>query len=265
MRVVKEHPNGVFCWAHLATTDSEGTKRFYESLFGWETDEQGIPGGRVHLMFKLGGYDVAGGGQMDPAMQAQGVPSFWTSFVKHDNADAMAAKITEAGGTLMFPPMDVGEDGRMVVGQDPAGAAFGVWQPKNHIGAQLINQPNTLSWSELQTPDAERALNFYNKVFGWTGEKDATGYVTISTGEGRQAGMMAMDERGEDIPPNWAVYFAVEDIDTSAAKAEELGGRLLVPVAAAGDIGRFAVVQDPQGAVFSIIQFSIPADPPPGY
>jgi hypothetical protein len=265
MQVVKEYPNGVFSWVDLSTTDVAGAKAFYGALFGWEGVDMPIDMGGFYTMYQKEGKYVAGSGEMDPAMQEQGVPSFWTSYVNHRDVDAVATRITEAGGALMFPPMDVMDSGRMTIAQDPTGAMFGVWQPKNHIGAQLVNQPGTLCWNELQTPDTESALNFYSQVFGWTGDKDATGYVTLSTGERRQAGMMTMDESWEGVPPNWTVYFRVEDVEASAARAEELGGKLLMPITDAGDLGRFTIVQDPQGAMFSIIQFSVPADPPPGY
>jgi predicted enzyme related to lactoylglutathione lyase len=266
MQVVKEYPNGVFCWVDLATTDTAAATAFYEGLFGWETVEEPLPGEGVYLTFQKDGMRVAGGGQMDPAMQEQGIPPFWTSYVKHDDADAIAARITEAGGTVMFPPMDIMEEGRMTVAQDPTGAMFGVWQPKNHTGAQLVNQPDTLSWNELQTTDTGQALDFYRHVFGWRGETaDESGYVSLYAGDRSQAGMIPMDESWEGVPPNWAVYFNVADVEASAAKAESLGGKLLMPVADAGDVGRFTIVQDPQGGMFSIIQFNGPASPPPGY
>ena len=266
MQVVKEYPNGVFCWVDIGSTDIEGAKRFYEALFGWEAKDEPLPGGGFYTTFNLDGHRVAGGAQHDPNMLAQGVPSFWTSYVKHDNADAVAAKITEAGGTVMFPPMDVMEEGRMLIGQDPTGAAFGVWQPKNHTGAQLVNQPNTLSWNELQTRDTDGAMNFYSQVFGWTGDKDeAIGYTSLLADGRSQAGLIGMDENWEGVPPNWSVYFHVEDVEASTAKVEELGGKLIMPVIDAGDIGRFAVVQDPQGAMFNIIELNGPASPPPGY
>ena len=264
MHVVNQYPNGVFCWVDLATTDTAGAKAFYSALFGWDALERPIDMGGVYLMFQKDGKNVAGGGEMQPDMKEQGVPSFWTSYVKHDNADAIAAKISEAGGTLLFPPMDVMSEGRMVMAQDPTGAVFGVWQPINHTGAQLVNMPNTLVWNELMTPDLSAAREFYGAVFGWTGEPDANGYVTLAVDGRRQAGMMGMDETMQGIPPNWGIYFHVEDVDAAMEKVKELGGNVLMGPIPAGEIGRFAVVQDPQGAAFNVITFNGPPDPPPG-
>ncbi len=166
----------------------------------------------------------------------------------------------------MFPAMDVMSEGRMAMAQDPTGAAFGIWQPKNHIGAQLVNIPNTLVWNELQTQDNAAAKAFYTQVFDWGYAEDPTGYGMFKVGERIQAGMMQMDENWDaSIPANWAVYFLVADLAASVAKAGELGGNILVPITQAGEMGQFAVVQDPQGGNFTIMQFSGPVDPPPGY
>ena len=265
MQIVTNYPDGLFNWVDLATTDIEGAKAFYTALFGWETTDMPLPGDGFYTTFKLNGYQVAGGGQMQPEMQAQGIPSNWSSYVKHSNADAIAEKITAAGGTLMFPPMDIMSEGRMLMAVDPSGAVFGVWQPQNHIGAQLVNISSSLVWNELQTRDAAAAQAFYSAVFGWTAEADDSGYVTYAMDGRRQAGMMQMDENWPaGVPSNWAVYFGVDDIHATVAKAQALGGQVMVPPTPAGAVGVFAVIQDPQGAVFTAIQMNMPGDPPPG-
>ncbi len=264
MHVVTEYPNGIFCWIDLATNDTAGAKTFYQGLFGWEANDVPTDMGTVYSRMEIAGKSVAGLGPMDPNMEAQGVPPIWTSYVKHDDVNAVASRAQEAGGTVMFPPMDVMNEGRMTMIQDPMGAVFGVWQPKNHIGAQLVNMPNTLVWNELQTNDVERAKSFYGSVFGWTNQTDENGYVVFMAGDRAQAGMMAIDPSWGNVPPNWSVYIMVEDLDAAAAKAQELGGSLLVPPTEAGEIGRFSVVRDPQGGALTIMQFSGPVSPPPG-
>ncbi|MBK8987659.1 MAG: VOC family protein [Chloroflexi bacterium] len=259
------YPNGIFNWVDLTTTDPEGAKAFYCELFGWEAKNLPTGGGPDYVMFRMNGYNVAGGGAMPPDMEAQGIPPFWASYIKHDNVDDIAAKITAAGGALIMPPMDVMEEGRMVMATDPHGATFGVWQPANHIGAQLVNVPGALVWNELQTRDTAAAQSFFGAVFGWTFDTDENGYVMCNVDGRTQAGMMAIDESWGDVPPNWAVYFMVTDVEASAAKVQELGGNLLLPSTPAGEMGKFAVVQDPQGGVFTIMQFDGPVDPPPGY
>lgn len=264
MHVVTEYPNGLFSWVDLSTSDVEGAKAFYTGLFDWEAVDMPTPMGPPYTMYKIDGKNVAGMGPMSPDMQEQGIPPIWTSYVKHEDVDAVVAKAAAAGGTVVMPPMDVMEEGRMALVQDPTGAVFGVWQPKNHIGAQLVNMANTLVWNELQTRDVDAAEKFYDAVFGWEYAVDDTGYGAISNDKRVQAGMMAIQESWGPVPPNWSVYFMVEDLDASVAKAQELGGNIMVPPMAAGEMGRFAVVQDPQGGVFTIMQFNGPVDAPPG-
>lgn len=265
MQVVKNYPDGVFCWVDLATTDPTGAKTFYGGLFGWEFDDQPIDGGGVYSMAQIEGYNVAGIGDMPPDMQGQGMPPFWASYIKHSDVEAVAAKVAEAGGTLMMPPMDVMEAGRMTMFQDPTGAVVGIWQPKNHTGAQLVNRPNALAWNELQTRDSEAAKSFFQSVLDWTIDADPNGYLLCKVDGRTQAGIMQMDENwGNEVPNNWAVYFAVEDLDASVAKVKELGGNIFIPPTAAGEMGRFSVVQDPQGGAFTIMEFNGPMDPPPG-
>lgn len=265
--VVKEYPDGLFSWVDLSTTDPAGAKAFYNGLFGWEAEDLPIDGGGTYTMFRINGFDVAGMGEITPDMTAQGIPPAWASYVNHSDADAVAAKVAQAGGTMIFPPMDVMDQGRMFFATDPTGAMFGVWQPKTHIGAQLVNIPNTLVWNELQTRDVEAGKAFYEAVFGWTNESDDGGYVMLRNNGRMQAGMLEMNEAfGDDVPSNWAVYFLVEDLDASVKKAQELDGTILVPPMAAGEMGHFSVIQDPQGAVFTVIHFNgSVVDLPPGY
>lgn len=265
MKVVTQYPDGVFSWIDLMTTDVAGAKAFYGGLFGWAFEDRPIDGGGVYTMAQIDGKNVAGMGEMNPDMQEQGMPPVWASYINHSDIDTVAAKVTEAGGTLLMPPMDVMAEGRMAMFMDPAGATVGVWQPKKHIGAELVNMPNTLVWNELQTRDSEGAKAFFGAVMGWTYDSDPNGYIMCKAGERIQAGMMQMDESWGEVPNNWAVYFMVADLEASVAQAQELGGNVLVPPMAAGEMGKFSVVQDPQGGAFTIMQFDGPVDPPPGY
>ena len=265
MQVVTEYPNGIFCWVDLSTPDTDGARAFYSGLFGWDPVGVETDMGPIYTMMQIEGNNVAGMGPMPPEMVAQSIPPIWTSYVKHDNADGIAAKAEAAGGTVVMPTMDVMDEGRMLMIQDPGGAVFGVWQPKNHIGAQLVNVPGALIWNELQTNDVEGSKIFYNAVFGWENETDGSGYVVLIN-EGRaQAGMMAIDPSWGEVPPNWGAYFMVDDVEASMAKAKELGGNVLVPATAAGEMGRFSVLQDPQGGALTVMQFNGPIDPPPGH
>ena len=267
MKIVKKYPDGVFSWIDLSTTDIAAAQQFYSGLFGWEVDETPIAdSGTFYTNFRLDGYTVAGGGQMMPEMIEAGAPPVWISYVNVDDIDAAAARATEAGGVVFMPPMDVLDVGRMALVQDPTGAPFGMWQPGTHIGAQVVNQPNSLVWNELQTRDAAAADAFYHHVFGWSKRSNESGDYLMWDRDGRaHCGALALgDDWGADVPSNWLVYFLVEDVDATAARLAELGGRALHgPVDMAG-MGRFMVAQDPQGAVFAVVRYNGPADEPPG-
>lgn len=263
MHVMTKYPEGVFSWVDLASTDVDAAKAFFSGLFGWSYVDLPTPMGNDYTMCQIDGKNVAGLSAMPPMLQAQGVPSFWTSYVNHSDVDAIAAKITAAGGQVMMPPMDVMESGRMLVATDPEGAQFGVWQPNQHIGAQLCNVPNTLVWNELATRDSAVASEFYTAVFDWTITADESGYGMISADSRRQAGMMSMDENWGGIPAYWGVYFLVEDADATATKAVELGGTIINGPFDAGEVGKIVILTDPAGGMFSAIQSNV-VDAPPG-
>jgi predicted enzyme related to lactoylglutathione lyase len=265
MQVVQRYPDNMFCWVDLATTDPAAAKEFYSGLFGWEYYDVPTPMGSHYSMCQINGYNVAGLSNLPAEMMEQGIPPIWSSYIKHDDVDAVAEKAVAAGGTVAMPTMDVMESGRMTIIQDPTGAMVGLWQPKEHIGAQLVNMPNALVWNELQTKDVDTARSFYGTVFGWGHDQDPNGYQMFKLGERMQAGMLKLDDSWGEIPPHWGVYFMSEDIEATTARAKELGGQIHVPPTDTGTVGRFAVIGDPQGGVFTSMQFDGPVDAPPGY
>ena len=263
MHVVTEYPDGIFSWIDLSSTDIDAAKAFYSGLFGWEAVDVPTDMGPPYTMFKIEGKNVAGAGPMPPGMPEE-VPSHWTSYVNSKDVDTAVARITAAGGTVTMPPMDVMQEGRMAMAMAPDGSAFGIWQARNHIGAQLVNMPNTLVWNELQTRDIEGTKAFFAAVFDWTNETDPNGYVMYRKDGRMHAGSMKIDENWGDVPNNWSVYFLVEDVGAMVAKAQELGGNVIMPPTPAGEMGTFAVIADPSGGVFTIMKFNGPIDPPPG-
>ncbi len=206
-------------------------------------------------MCDLGGKTVAGlGPQMNPDM-----PPVWLTYVNVDSADATVAKVSANGGTVLAPPMDVMEAGRMAIFADPLGAVIGLWQPNQHTGAQVANEPGTYCWSELITTDLDASKAFYGAVFGWGAEDQGPpggppAYTEWKLTGKSVGGMMAKTpEMPAEMPPNWGVYFAVADTDATVAKAQELGASLFMGPT---DIepGRFAVLADDVGAVFNVLQ-----------
>ncbi len=267
MQEVKQYPSGTFSWIDLATTDAAAAKQFYGQLFGWEAHDMPAGEAGIYTMLTLAGREVAALYEMNADMRSQGVPPHWLSYVTVDDVDTTAEKAASLGGTLLSPPFDVMESGRMALIQDPTGAMFALWQARQHIGAKLVNMPGAFGWNELATRDIEKATAFYNALFGWdtmTAEMPTGNYTSFSNNGRAVGGMLEMTEEWGDIPPAWTVYFGVEDCDAAAQKVQDLGGAVLVPPTDIPDIGRFAVVQDPQGATFTVMRMDM-VDPPPGY
>lgn len=259
-----EHAAGTFCWVDLATTDAQAAKDYYAALFGWTGEDSPTPMGTPYTMLSKDGRLVAGLWQLPPESTGQGVPTHWQSFVSVEDVDATVARATGLGARPMMEPQDVMDAGRMALVQDPGGAAFGLWQPRAHHGAALVNAPGSLCWNELHTNDTEQARGFYQGLFGWRSHTDsgATGqpYTSFLHGDREAAGMLQIQPDWGPIPPNWAVYFAVEDCDATLERARSLGGQVAVPPMDAPGIGRFAFVSDPQGGMFAVIALEAPDD-----
>jgi uncharacterized protein len=247
---------GTPSWVDLQTSDQAGAKTFYRALFGWEYDDQPVGNDAVYSMAKKNGKDVAA---IAPLPMA-GVPPHWNTYVTVADVDATAAQVPAAGGSTMGAPFDVMDAGRMAIVADPTGAMLCIWQPKNHVGASLVNEHGTLSWNELMTPDVDTALPFYEELFGWKRNKVGSGgmeYNELQLDGRSIAGAMKPPMPG--IPAMWGVYFAVDDCDKAAEIAAAQGGTAMQgPM----DIepGRMAVIADPAGAVFNVIKMTTPGD-----
>lgn len=251
--VVTHYPQGTFSWADCISTDAAKSKQFYADVMGWDSDEMPMgDSGAMYTMFKHDGHYVAG---LGPAQVGSPMPSHWMSYVAVDDVDAIAPKVTELGGKILFGPMDVFESGRMISIQDPTGAVLGLWQAKNHIGAGLVNQPGAMLWNELLTRDVEAAKTFYNKLLGWEYVSDETGYLMIKNNGRYNGGMMQMDDSYGEMPPVWNVYFNVPDIEAAFEKVKAIGGTVVQDqINSAGDAGRFAIVVEPTGATAMLME-----------
>jgi predicted enzyme related to lactoylglutathione lyase len=287
MQERNEYPPGVPCWIDSGQPDPPAAAEFYAGLFGWQTEErmpEDAPGN--YIVASLRGREVAAVGSLPPDMPQEAA---WNTYVCVESADETAAKARDAGGTVVMEPFDVFEAGRMAVLADPVGAMICIWQPNQMIGARIVNEAGSWNWSDLRTSDPQGAKEFYAAVFGWEAtEIDAgPGTATLWRAPGygdflertidpeirkRQEEVGAPpgfeDAIGWLVPlehsttpdaaPHWHVTFSVDDADTTAARAAELGGEVIVPPTDMPWV-RLAVFRDPQGATFTVNQFQPPA------
>lgn len=235
----------------MTSPDQPGSKAFYTSLFGWDVLDNDMGDGAVYSMMLVDGKPVCAISPQPP--QQQGAPPIWNSYISVDSTDAALARAAELGGNVHAPAFDVFEAGRMGVVQDPQGAYFCVWQPGQTIGAQLVNGPGMPTWNELGTTDTDAATEFYSGLFGWTFDSFDMGgwpYLTIAVDGHGNGGIRPAFPPG--TPPNWLVYFGVDDIAAAVAQIKDTGGTVIAEPMEIMDGNQIAVAQDPQGGVFAL-------------
>lgn len=241
-----EYPAGAPSWVDLGSPNAEEAGAFYGALFGWTAAMDPRPEAGGYGMFTLRGKNVAG---LGPQMNKDH-PPFWNVYINVDDAAATLAQATAAGGETVMGPMQVFDAGTMGILKDAVGSFVSIWQPGEHVGAELVNEPGTFAWNELATTNLAGARDFYQEVFGWGVDADrGSDSAAIFTVDGRMACGAHVASEGEF--PAWLVWFSAEDTDASAAKVAELGGSVLVPPNDMG-FGRGTVVADPHGAAFGI-------------
>lgn len=268
---------GVPCWVDITVADPEAAAEFYGGLFGWEFEDlipEGEPG--TYLVGRIRGGDV---GAVSSQIDGQPAPVAWNTYIWVESADQTAAKVREAGGSVVMEPADIFDSGRMAVFADPEGAVLSVWQAKAHKGSRIVNEHGSVNFNGLNTRDLEAAKGFYGAVFGWETLDLGGGMMWTLPGygdylealtPGMRAGMAEMGapegfedsvaslnsipEDQPDTPPHWGVTFAVDDADASAERVKELGGQVIAGPFDAPWV-RMAVVSDPQGAPFIASQF----------
>jgi predicted enzyme related to lactoylglutathione lyase len=238
------------------TTDQPAAREFYAGLFGWDIEVGGEETGH-YGMASVGGRNVAGIG----GMMGMEHPPVWNTYLATPDVDGTCKSAESAGGSVLGPPMDVMEFGRMAFVQAPGGGVFGLWQAGTHLGATLANEPGSFTWNEFMTRDYEGAKEFYAQVFGYTYTDmggDAFQYSTIEVDGATVGGIGRLpDEVPEHVPPHWRVYFAVADADAAVERVRGLGGGVTRPPADS-PYGRLADVADPQGAMFTVIASATP-------
>jgi predicted enzyme related to lactoylglutathione lyase len=253
MPEMTEYPPGTPCWVDLATDDIAASGTFYSTLFGWDVDPIDDPNAGGYTMLVKDGKQVAAlGPKQDPSQ-----PTAWTIYVSTDDADKTAEVVQSAGGTVIVAPFDVMGAGKMAILADPAGGVVALWQGATMPGAGVVDEPGSFSWAELNSRDTAKAEAFYSEVFGWTAvTSDAGGmrYTEFKAGDKSVAGMMAVNPgTPAEVPSYWMPYFEAADIDAKFGEATALGAATMVEPQSMPQL-RFAILRDPQGAMFGLLQ-----------
>ncbi len=241
-------------WVDLGTHDAGGARTFYATLFGWDIQVSPDPQYGGYGRALLHGQDVAGIG---PAMSPE-QPTMWALYIGTDDVDALSAKVTTAGGRVLMAAFDVGDQGRMAVFADPGGAVISAWQPISMGGFQTQGT-GAYEWAELNARNVGESLAFYHDVFGWelhTSDSPEMPYTEFKVDGVSIAGATEMSPMAPASMPNyWLVYFGVDDVDASTAKAVAAGGKeMLAPLDFPG--GRMSMVTDPQGGIFGLLKLA---------
>jgi len=243
---------GKFVWFEHVSGDQVGAQKFYGALFGWGAMAMPM-GNDTYTMVQNGETPIAGYRTAEA-----GMPSHWIGYMSVDDVDASVARAVAAGAKVYMPPTDFAPMGRGAALADPQGAAFCLWRSNEGDAADVERTPvGAFGWIELMTTDAPAATKFYTSVFGYDAETMAMpgfDYTLLKAGGQPRAGIMKCEQPG--VPPNWLPYIAVADCDASAARVPGLGGTVVVAPTDIPEVGRFAVITDPQGAALGVIRFN---------
>jgi len=244
---------GTFVWYDLMTRDIEGSIKFYTELLGWDIEDYNMGDQGVYRMIKNGQKFLGG---FAPHQGPEEVPPYWIGYVNVADVDGSAAKALELGGKHLVPPTDIPEVGRFAMLMDPHGAQFALYKSKSPDDGEASQPgPGDFCWNEVMSTDPEVLKSFYTGLFGWSVTESPMGdqgsYYIFKIGDKETAGLMKVPTDCP-APPSWMTYIFVSDLEGSTKKAEELGAKVLQPVTPIPDIGRFTVIQDPQGAVLGL-------------
>lgn len=247
---------GRWVWHEVMSTDTAKVRSYYEGLFGWTGKEMDMGDG-PYVMWSAGEQPVVG------MMAAQGgAPSHWMSYVDVGDVDAAVAKVPKLGGEVVVPAFDIPSIGRTSMVKDPTGAMVAVFQGAEGGGDDrdwdAPPAPFSVCWTELMTHDVDKALGFYGELVGWTAEDMGPDMKVLKVGDKMVGSVRKMPEEAHGAPSHWLNYVLVPEVDAYQAKSEKLGATTLKGDTEIPGMGRFAIVQDPTGAVYTLWKQTAP-------
>ncbi len=258
-----DYPHGMFCWNELVAQDLDKAKAFYCELLGWTTRENPIDDqGNLYIMLLCNGKEIGAMYAANKELANTNESTYWLGYVAVNDIDRTVKIAKKHNADVIIEGMEVPGAGRMALLRDPVGAKFALWHGTGHKGALLKDEPGSVCWNELATKNKEASIAFYQDIFNWKAETQPFGdeeYTEFKVGGESRCGMIKMTKEWGDVPPHWMTYFAVENCDLAAEKAASLGATICVPPTDIEGVGRFAVINDPQGATFSVIHLTMPS------
>jgi len=243
---------GRFVWYDLMTTDAAKSRAFYTGLFGWQL--QDVPmGPSTYGMIHCGPGPIGG------IVEEKSIPfSHWMPYLAVEDVDESARKAIALGGSVCVPPTDIPGTGRFAVVGDSTGACFSLYKggAESHGADPNLAVPGRVCWQETYSTDDVQAQAFYSGLAGWQGhamDMGPAGLYRMQMLGDKQAGGI-MKHPMPDMPSCWVVYFFVEDLAASTAKAKELGATAMMELVPIPNVGHFSMLTDPVGAMFALFQ-----------
>ena len=265
MVVRSRYFDGEPCWADVVVPDMDTAKRFYGEVLGWTF---AVPQGESqdHALCLKNDQPVAA---LAPPMSGDGGRPAWRTYLKTSDATTAAERIDSCGGKPLTSVTETSDGSRRQMATDPGGAAFGLWEPRGAIGAELYGEPGAITWAEVSTREPTAVDAFYRALFGvepvaWRdipeeypsdapAEQTDMDYVVYNGADGGPmlCGRLALPAGSGDVPPQWTIYFNVDDADRAAERVTTAGGAVVV---APFDTpyGRMTLAADPHGAVLGL-------------
>jgi len=252
-----EHHKGKVIWVDLVTPDMARAEPFYAGLFGWKFDA--VVGDPNYVIASLDGQAVGGLYQKTPTPNQARQPA-WLTFIAASDVDAARRLALAHGAKLLSGPKSYPQRGRQAVFADPDGAVFAVLASSSGDPPDFLAAPGEWIWSSLLAHDADREAAFYQTLFGYDvfdlPNDGPLEHLILSSDDFARVGVNSLPNDSARRHPHWLNFVRVLDAADTAARAATLGGRVLVEPRLDRHGGRVAVIADPTGAPFGIMEWS---------
>ncbi|MFZ3324194.1 MAG: VOC family protein [Usitatibacter sp.] len=255
----QERHSGKVIFVELVTPDIAAAERFYTGLFGW-TYQNAQAGGTTYAeAYLVDGRPVAGLIQRDVPAGQHRQPAWLTFFASRD-VDATRSVAVQRGAKVLFEPHNIPNRGRQAVFADPQGAVFAVLTSSSGDPSDDLAEPGEWIWSSLITGDADAACGFYQALFDYEvfdlPPQMGVQHFMLASDNYARASVNPMPGSGPNSHPHWLSYVRVDDAVAMAAKVTALGGSVLVGPRVDRHGGKVAVVADPMGAPFGLLEWN---------